>query len=76
MPRGAGRGSSAAGPGICLPGAEPRWPAEGHCCSGPGIPSCLVIDRWTQRDNDGQVLGEHSDECFYLTKRLDRTATG
>ena len=30
----------------------------------------LVIDRWTQRGNDGQVLGEHADECFYLTKRL------
>jgi GNAT superfamily N-acetyltransferase len=34
----------------------------------------LVIDRWTERGNDGQVLGEHADECFYLTKRLDRTA--
>ena len=30
----------------------------------------LVIDRWTKRGNDGQVLGEQADECFYLTKPL------
>lgn len=29
-----------------------------------------VIDRWTQRGYDGQVLGEQADECFYLTKQL------
>lgn len=30
----------------------------------------LVIDRWTQRGDDGRVLGEQADECFYLTKQL------
>jgi GNAT superfamily N-acetyltransferase len=30
----------------------------------------LVIDRWTERGTDGQVLAEQADECFYLTKRL------
>jgi GNAT superfamily N-acetyltransferase len=30
----------------------------------------LVIDRWTQRDNTGQPVGEHADECFYLIKYL------
>jgi GNAT superfamily N-acetyltransferase len=30
----------------------------------------VVIDRWTLRGTDGQVLGEQADECFYLTKQL------
>jgi hypothetical protein len=30
----------------------------------------LVIDRWTQRGDDGLVLGEQADECFYLIKQL------
>jgi len=28
----------------------------------------LVIDRWAQRDDQGKVVGEHADECCYLTK--------
>ena len=30
----------------------------------------LVIDRWMQRANDGRILGEQADQCFYLTKQL------
>jgi GNAT superfamily N-acetyltransferase len=30
----------------------------------------LVIDRWTERDDNGMVVKEHADECFYLTKPL------
>jgi hypothetical protein len=29
----------------------------------------LVIDRWTQFDDNGKVVKEHADECFYLTKQ-------
>lgn len=32
----------------------------------------LVIDRWTERDDRGEVVREHADECFYFTKRLAR----
>jgi GNAT superfamily N-acetyltransferase len=30
----------------------------------------LVIDRWMQRANDGRILSEQADQCFYLTKQL------
>lgn len=33
-------------------------------------PHGTVIDHWAPRDDEGQVLGEQADECFYLTKRL------
>jgi len=29
----------------------------------------LVIDRWTQFDDNGRVVKEHADKCFYLTKQ-------
>jgi len=29
-----------------------------------------VIDRWTQRNDHGDVVIEHADECFYLTKQI------
>jgi len=38
-----------------------------------------VIDRWTERGDNGEPIEEHADECFYLTKLLngdDDTATG
>src|SRR6185437_12601938 len=33
----------------------------------------LVIDRWAQRDDQGKVVGEHADECCYLTRYLSET---
>ncbi len=30
----------------------------------------LVIDRWTERDDDGRVVREYADQCFYLSKPL------
>jgi hypothetical protein len=30
----------------------------------------LVIDRWTQSDDRANIVREHADECFYLTKPL------
>ena len=30
----------------------------------------LAIDRWTQSDDQGNIVREHADECFYLTKPL------
>jgi GNAT superfamily N-acetyltransferase len=32
----------------------------------------LVVDRWKERDDRGEVVREHADECFYFTKRLGR----
>jgi GNAT superfamily N-acetyltransferase len=32
----------------------------------------LVIDRWMQFDDNGKVVKEHADDCFYLTKPLGR----
>ncbi len=29
-----------------------------------------VIDRWTQRNDHSDVVIEHADECFYLTKQI------
>ncbi len=33
-----------------------------------------VVDRWMQRNDHGDVVIEHADECFYLTKRLGSSA--
>ncbi len=30
----------------------------------------LVIDQWAETDDQGRILREYADECFYLTKAL------